>query len=265
MTVDIIKLRLTTALAGLLACAVIGSPCAAQEQGETAGPTDTSAYQLLQLLNQNEALSSEISRLRGQIEELLEYTEQSRESQQRIATDFDQRISKIEVRPQTDSSQDKTRITELESRLNQLEQTLASMHEVVAAVSSEPVRKSPQETIYEGALEKYRSGDLAAAERDFRAFLQLYADDVAAPNAAYWLAEAQLRQGQFQNAIDNGTSLLTNYPISEKAADTMFLLGKAHLELGDLEGARSAWQELVAMYPESPSASKAAELLDRLP
>ena len=40
---------------------------------------DTNAYQLLQLLSQNEALSAEISNLRGQIEELVEGAQRARQ------------------------------------------------------------------------------------------------------------------------------------------------------------------------------------------
>ena len=265
MNVDTVRTRLTSTLAGLMVLIVICNPCGAQEQESPVGPSDTNAYQLLQLLNRNEALSLEVSRLRGQLEELLHNAKQTRDSQHRLATDFDQRISKIEAQPKTDTSEDKARIGELEARLKQLEQALTSMHEVVTAATREPVQKSPQETIYEAALEKYRAGDLADAARDFQAFLQLYGDDASAPNARYWLAEAQLGQGQFENAIDNGTSLLTHYPNSDKAADTMFLLGRARLELGDLEGARTAWQELVAAHPGSASAGKAATLLEQLP
>ena len=42
---------------------------------------DANAYQLIQLLNQNEALSSEIAGLRGQLEEAIDQLEHAREAQ----------------------------------------------------------------------------------------------------------------------------------------------------------------------------------------
>ena len=226
---------------------------------------DTNAYQLLQLLNQNEALSAEISILRGQIEELVEGAERARQSQEKIAVDFDTRIATIEAKPEVDTSEDKARITELESRIQQLEEALTAMHEVVKTATQAPVETNTTETIYESALEKYRAGEYQAAVLDFQAFLQLYGDDPLSLNARYWLAEALLRDGSIDNAIETGEMLLIDHPDSQKAPDTMFLLGKAYLENGDASGARGAWEDLVATYPGSNPATKAQGLLDQLP
>ncbi len=226
---------------------------------------DANAYQLLQLLNRNEELSSEISRLRGHIEELLEKAERTRQSQEIIAVDFDTRISRIEAKPETDNSEERARIAALENRIQQLEDALTAMHEVVMMAAQAPVESNHAETIYESALEKYQAGQYEIAVLDFRAFLQLYGDDPLSPNARYWLAEALLREGAFDKAIETGELLLIEHPASHKAADTMFLLGKAYLELGDTSGAREAWENLVATHPASDSAAKAQLLLDQLP
>jgi len=250
-------------LLAFFATPFFAAPCAADDNDYTA--TDTNAYQMLQLLNQNEALSSEISRLRGQIEELIDSTERARDSQIKIATDFDTRIARIETKPEADTSVDKARIVELENRMQQLEDAIAAMHEVVTSAAQAPVALSASETVYESALEKYQAGAYEASIVDFRAFLQLYSDDPLSANARYWLAEALLRQGAYDSAIEAGEALLYQRPDSPKAPDTMFLLGKARLELGDAAGARSAWENLVATYPDSGPAIKARDLLERLP
>lgn len=243
--------------------ALIAVPGNAQEESPSA--LDTNAYQLIQLLNQNEALASEISRLRGQIEELLENVTRSRESQEKIAVDFDTRIAALESRPEIDTSEDKARIAELENRIQQLEEAITALSEVVKSVAETPVEANTTETIYEAALEKYRGGNYEAAAVDLQAFLQLYPDDALSQNARYWLAEALLRQGAYSKAIEAGEYFLIDHPDGEKAPDTMFLIGKAYLELGDVYGARSAWEKLVATYPQSDSSTKALSLLDQLP
>jgi Spy/CpxP family protein refolding chaperone len=113
---------------------------------------DTNAYQLLQLLSQNEALSAEISNLRGQIEELVEGAQRARQSQQKIAVDFDTRIATIEAKPEVDTSEDKARIAELESRIQQLEEALTAMHEVVKTATQAPVETNTTETVYESSV-----------------------------------------------------------------------------------------------------------------
>ena len=70
----------------LLFAGIAVTPCASADQVQSA--TDSVAVQLIQLLNENEALVTEIAALRGQVEELLERSERSRESQLQIAADF---------------------------------------------------------------------------------------------------------------------------------------------------------------------------------
>ncbi len=251
---------------GLLLASLIALPCAADDHDQAEPAMDNVAFQLIQLLNQNEELTNEIAGLRGQVEELLDDAQRSRESQLKIAADFDARIGKIESKPDVDNSEDKARIAELESRLQQLEEALTAMHEVVTSVAAAaPVAKSAAETIYESALEKYQAGDYAAAVEELETFIHLYGDDQTSASAHYWLAEALLRQGAHDRAIETAGTLLSDYPGSDKAPDTMFLLGKAHLEMGDAGGARSAWENLVFVHPESDQATKARRLLEQLP
>ena len=256
-----LRLALWATVAGL---ALAGAPAHAQESSPPTLP-DADAYQLIQLLNQNEALSSEIAGLRGQLEEALDQLEHAREAQKKISVDFDKRISTIEARPVVDTSEDKARIAELENRIQQLEQALTAMHEVVMSVAKAPVQENTAETAYENALVKYRNGNFDDAVLDLQAFVQLYATDPLAQNARYWLAEALLHQGAFDKAINTGESLLADFPNAEKAPDTMFLIGKAYLELGDATGARSAWERLAATYPLSNPATEALQLIEQLP
>lgn len=247
----------------LLLASLVAIPCAANDEAPAA--MDSVAYQLIQLLNLNEELRSEMAGLRGQVEELVAGAQRARESQLKIATDLDTRLRKIETKPDVDTSEDKAKIVELESRLQQLEEALAAMHDLVVSAAQAPAAKSASETIYESALEKYKAGDYSAAILELQAFLQLYGDSPMSPGARYWLAEALLRQGEYQSAIETAETLLRDYPDGDKTPDTMFLLGKAHLETGDAAGARSAWEDLVAAYPDSKPAVKVARLLEQLP
>ena len=246
----------------LLFAGIAVTPCAADDQAQA---TDNIAVQLIQLLNENEALITEIATLRGQVEELIERSERSRESQLQIAADFDARLRTIEEKPEVDNSEDRARISALEDRLEQLEGVLTAMHEVVTTAAAQTPEQSVPQNLYESGLEKYQAGDYAGAIIDLQEHLQAHGNEPEAAGARYWLAEAQIREGEFDSAIATGEELLGDYPDSEIAPDTMFLLGKAHLEMGDAGAARRAWEELVFFHPDSGQAVKARDLLERLP
>ena len=239
------------------------APCNADEATETT--TESNAYQLIELLNQNEALLSEIATLRGQVEELLQRAKQSGKSQKTVAADFDRRLGLIEAEPTLDTSEDKAKIKALESRMQQIEEALAAMHEVISSAEQTRGKQNPADSAYETALEAYQAGDYEAAVHAFRAFLDEYSNDAAVPNARYWLAEALLRQDDYGTAIETGETLLSIHPDSDKVPDTIFLLGKAYLGLGDSLSARDTWETLVANYGHTGAADKARDLLDRLP
>jgi tol-pal system protein YbgF len=247
----------------VLSFSVSAVPCNADESVSTTD--DANAYRVIQLLNQNEELLSEIAKLRGQVEVLVQGAEQSGKSQRSIAADFDSRLGKIEAKPDLDTSEDKAKINAMESRMLQLEEALAAMHEVVSSTERARVETNPADSAYETALQTYRDGDYEAAVREFRLFLDQYSSNAAAPNARYWLAEALLRQNDYGTAIEMGEILISTHPDSDKIPDTIFLLGKAHLAMGDSLAARDTWETLVADYADTDAAKKARDLLDRLP
>jgi len=247
----------------VLLLSFFATPCVADE---TAAPSaETNAYQLIQLLNQNEALISEIATLRGQVEELLQVSERSGKSQKLIAADFDRRLGQIESKPAVDTSEDKAKIMTLESRVQQLEEALTAMHEVISSAERTRTQTNPADVAYETALETYQAGDYEGAIREFRTFLDEYSSDAAAPNARYWLAEALLRQDDYGTAIEAAEILISIHPDSDKVPDTIFLLGKAYLAMGDSLSARDTWETLVAEYADTNAAYKARDLLERLP
>ena len=247
----------------LLLVSFVAVPCNADEA--TATTTDSDAIQLLEILNQNDVLNSEIATLRGQVEVLLEAAQRSGENQKIIAADFDRRLGQIEAEPAQDTSEDKTKITELESRMLQLEEALAAMHAVISSADHTQVTTNPADDAYEAAMETYRLGDDEAAIQELEAFLEAYSSHAMAPNARYWLAEALLRQTNYGSAIETGQTLISVYPESDKVPDTIFLLGKAYLAMGDSLSARDTWETLIADYADTGAADKARDLLDRLP
>jgi FimV-like protein len=88
--------------------------------------------------------------------------------------------------------------------------------------------------------------------------------DVLARGAALGRAQAQLRAGQFEPAIE-GLKTLSTQTTSELPVDGILMeLAKAYRESGKVEDARKTLNEIVEKHAESPFAAQARTELDKL-
>jgi len=253
--------------AALLFLAIHCAPCAAADESAAAPPPanrNDGAYPVIEMINQNEELNSEVSRLRGQLEELLETIRLSQERQKKIAIDLDARMGRIEAERKTRSGDAQTKDKALEERVRELESSLGVLRQALSE-ASRTVEEDPAQKAYGAAIKEYEAGDYPAAIRHLGAIVDLFPDAGVVPDALYWMGDAQWRQRDYAAAITAEEDLLTKHPESKKAPDAWLLIGKSHLSLGDVESARRSWQQLVENHPDSDPARKARELLKKLP
>jgi tol-pal system protein YbgF len=252
--------------AALLLLSALAAPCpAADEQKDAPLATgDDSAFQVIEMINQNEALSSEVTRLRGQLEEMLDAIEKSQERQIKFAADLDSRVGKVETEGKAQSRDAQTKAKALEDKVRELEQSLVVLRQALSE-ANQAAEEDPAQKAYGIAIKEYEAGDYATAIRHLGAFAELFPDSALTPDAQYWLGDALWRQRDYAAAITAEEDLLTNYPESKKTPDAWLLIGKSHLALGDVESAQRSWQRLVEDHPDSDPARKARELLKKLP
>ena len=253
--------------AALLFLTVLSAPCAADDESTTAPPSadrNNGAYPLIEMINQNEALTSEVSRLRGQLEEVLETIRQSQERQKKIATDLNSRVGRIETERKTRSGDAPKKDKALEDRVRELENSLHVLRQALSEASP-GIEEDPAQKAYGAAIKEYEAGDYPAAIRHLGAIVDLFPDAVVVPDALYWLGDARWRQRDYAAAITAEEQLLSSHPQSKKAPEALLLIGKAHLALADIEAAKRSWEALVSSHPDSDPARKARELLQQLP
>jgi tol-pal system protein YbgF len=130
-------------------------------------------------------------------------------------------------------------------------------------VGGAPPSASVELRAYRDAYNTWRTDDYDACIDRFREFLQTYPSSDYADDAAYWMADCYLEQGDFQNAILRFDDVTSRYPTSEKAPEALYRQGEALLRWGPQYGkaAREAFERVVNEYPNSPRADQAERQL----
>ncbi len=229
---------------------------------------------IIQLLNQIEALNSEIARLRGQIEVLGNQNEQLQKRQKDFYFDIDARLRTLEGGAAPSASS--TGATAAASLPLTTSATLSSVNG--AAISASPpagavatttapltadaaareLRERERENrTYDVGSAAFRRGDFTAAMRAFQTFVTDFPQSQLVPNAIYWVGLAQFNLKEFREARSTQESLLKRYPDSGKVPDALLVIASAQAEMGDTGSARNTYEDIIAKYPTSDAAAKA--------
>jgi tol-pal system protein YbgF len=187
----------------------------------------------LDMVNQNEQLRLDVSKLRGQVELLTNELANAQQRQRDFYVDLDNRLRKLE--PQ----------------------------KVTVDGKEADVDPSEQKT-YDAAQAMYKSGDYKNAGAAFFDFLRRFPNSGYAPSAQYLLGTTYYAQRDYRNAITAQQAVVKNYPDSPKAADALLNIASCYVELKDKPAAKKTLTSLVAKYPDSPAAQTAKERLASL-
>ncbi len=98
----------------------------------------------------------------------------------------------------------------------------------------------------------------------FEAFLLAYPQSELAPNAQYWMGEANYVAGRYSQAVRAFDLVRSEYPSSPKVADATLKLGYSYAAIGNISGARSVLNEVIDKYPGSSAAGLAKDRLKKL-
>jgi len=209
---------------------------------------------VISLLNQVEALKSEMARLRGFQEEQAYQMDVAEKRVKDLFVDLDTRLGQVKElagRPmpaQTDTI-----------RL-QPAQSLANVPAPIAPVAD----PDAESRAYGAAHALVKSGKYQEAAQSMQVFLEQYPTGTLAPNALYWKGFSQVNLGDFPGAATSYQKLIDDYPTSSKAPDAMLSLARARIQSNELALARAALEQLIAKYPISKAAATGKKLLATL-
>ena len=204
--------------------------------GERLSQMDTAgrdrAVDLAQLID---ALKQDMAKLRGQIEVLVNQTENLDRRQKDLYVDLDNRLRKLE------QSQ-----SQIQDKLGQGERDAAA-----------------EKQAYEAALNQFKLGNYQMAITGFQSFMASFPNSQFAPNAQYWTGNALFQMRDYKAAIAAQQRVVNVWPDNPKAPDAMLDMASYQAEMGDSKSARETLGALIKKYPTSPAAEKGKQRLVR--
>ena len=188
---------------------------------------------LLDLATLIEGLKQDVSKLRGQVEVIVNQTENLEKRQRDLYVDLDARLRKME--------QAQAQITE---KLAQPERDAAA-----------------EKTAYEASLNQFKVGNYQAAIAGFQTFMVNFPNSQLVPSAQYWVGNAYYALRDYKVAIAAQEKVVASWPENAKASDALLNIASSQVELGDQKSARETLRVLITKYPNSPAAEQAKQRL----
>jgi tol-pal system protein YbgF len=122
-----------------------------------------------------------------------------------------------------------------------------------------------EQAAYDVAFAALKSGDYPKAIAGFKSFVASYPQGPLASNAQYWLGEAYYVTRDYPNAITAFQAVTAQWPDSRKAPDALVKIGFTQSALGRNGDAKVTLESVLQRYPGTEAAQLAAERLKRLP
>ena len=216
--------------------------------------------QITELTLQLDEVRRENRELRGEIENLAHQIEQLKRKQRDIYLDIDQRLSGSQgsAAASPDTGSPGTGTAPAEAPVVDDRPPAAPL----VASGNRAKIKAEYQAAYDLLGPQNRRYDDAA--RAFAKFLKKYPNDPLAPNAQYWLGEANYVSQHNAEALQAFELVVSRFPDSTKAPGALFKIGRLQQAAGNKSAARASFERVLTDYPESPAAGLARQRLEQL-
>lgn len=219
------------------------------------------------------SMESEISEIRGRIEEQNFQIEKILQRQRELLLAFDiqsqqlQDVSELSAANSTNSSL--TTKSPSQSNSQKTTNTTSGNTAVIqpsASLDASVATQSDNDAVdYKAAVDLIlKQRDTAAAIPALEKFVDDYPQSRFKPNAHYWLGQIFYNVQNWQAAKKHFGTLYTQYPTSNKVADATLKLGIIAKSLSDNKNAREYFEKVIANHADTTSAKLAQEQINLL-
>lgn len=199
--------------------------------------TELAARNQIDFANQAELLKTEVAKLRGQIEVILNDVDTTQKRQKDFYVDLD-------------------------SRLRKLESAAAQPAAAEAPAAADPAGETRD---YEAALTAFKGAKYKEAFAAFQAFIKAYPGSTMLASAHYWAASSLYQTKDYARAGELFGALAASFPNDARASDALLAQANAQIEGGDAKAGRKTLEALIEKYPSSSTAAAAKSRLKSLP
>lgn len=241
---------------------------------------------MIELMQSVEELASEVSLMRGEIEQQTHDISEIKKRQRELYLDIDRRLRGLESQATASSRSDPVEVPGLNEAVEPEQTATTQVQEPVntptdsggliadtnpAALTAtsqsgqtSSSTNSEEQAAYQAAFDTLKEGRYKIAKTELKRFLAKYPDSSFAGNAQYWLGEANYVTRDFDQGIIEFELVLSRYPSSPKVADAMLKLGYTYYEKKQYNKAKIMLNELRKRYPKVTAARLANKRLERM-
>jgi len=219
---------------------------------------------LVDLFTQVEQLKTDVARLRGQIEVMLNEQDQLQKRQRDLYIDLDSRLRRLEGGPGANVPPASGGVSGVPSAA--ASPGIAPQPPAPAAsLAAPPAAGAPdsglEQRAYDLALDQFKAANYPGAIASFNAFVKTYPKSSLASSAYYWIGNSQFAQRDYKGAIATQRQLIIAFPGNAKIPDALLNIAASQFEMGDAAASRRTLEELIAKHPQSDAAVKAKQRL----
>ena len=158
----------------------------------------------------------------------------------------------------------KEAIKDIFAKLTDLESEVEALKQDVNKLKNGNPSENSEQTIYNKAINLFKSGKYEDAQKQFETFIKLFPDSKLIPNAYYWLGETYFKRKMYEKAIINYDEVIVKYPKSPKVPAALLKEGISFMKIGEKDGAKIIFKKILSDYPHSPQAKYARIYLRQL-
>ena len=143
-----------------------------------------------------------------------------------------------------------------------LDARLKAFEPIATTIDGKPATVDrAEQAAYDVALAQFRGGDFKGAAASLQAFLARWPKSAYAASANYWLGNSLYGLKDYRGAIAAQQVVVDRHPDSPRAPDALLNIAASQVELKDIGRARAALQKIITDYPGTEAAKVAEERL----
>jgi tol-pal system protein YbgF len=215
---------------------------------------------LLDLANQNEALTRDLRAMHNDVDQLSNSLEASRKQQRDLYADLDRRMKALEARGGAGMGG--------AAAGGAAAGGVAAGSADTAGAGGEGALPAgaggDDKTAYQSAFNALKDGQYDRAIAAFQKFLATYPSSSLADNAQYWLGEAYYVNRSFPEAQAAFQQVVDKYPQSRKRPDALLKIGYCQYEAKQWDQARQTLTQVATQFSDAPAGHLAQQRLDKM-